>query len=281
VRDLQFVAGRRPIPFVLGSMVAWLAVLMVFSGVASGALGRPYGDPVTLTIGRLAGAACVVLVLWRLRWLRASGVSRLGGWQIWVVVSAGTVYAAAASIYSLFGRAAVDLASLLRQPACGATVGPLFAGALSEEILCRGLVLYALVRVWGTRPLGTIGSAVLTSLLFAILHLTHVFTYGVSLSSASLLTAQTFVVAIWWAALVVRSGGIWPAVFAHFVVNAVVALQQLSTPMIGNESVVYARLLAFSLLLGVLGIAMLARAPLRSRLPEAQGHEMSGRGSEQ
>jgi hypothetical protein len=85
----------------------------------------------------------------------------------------------------------------------------------------------------------------------------------------------------WWAALVVRSGGIWSAVFAHCVVNTVAALQQLTIPMIGGESIVCGRLSAFSPLLGVLGIAMLARAPLRSRLPEAQGVETGARGAEQ
>jgi membrane protease YdiL (CAAX protease family) len=281
MKNLQSFAGRWPILFVVGSTMAWLALVIVLSGTASSALGRPYGDPATLTVGRLAAAACFVFVLWRLRWLGASGVARLGTWPVWLVALGGTAYAAAASLYSFFGRAAVDLSGLARHPEAGATVVSLSAGALSEEILCRGLVLYALVRVWGTSRGGTIGSAVVASLLFAVLHLTHVFTYGVSFSSASLLTVQTFVVAIWWAALVVRSGSIWPAVFAHFVVNMVVALQQLTMPMIGDASVVHGRLLVFSLLLGVLGIWMLARASLRSHLPEAQGVEKSTRGSEQ
>jgi membrane protease YdiL (CAAX protease family) len=281
VRDLQSFAGRRPIVFAVVSTVAWFTSALVCTGIASSMLGRPCGDAATVTIGRVAAVAFVALVLWRLQWLRVSGVTRPGTWQIWLIAVAGTVYAAAASLYSLFGSLAPDLSSVLQRAQSRSTVTSHLVAALSEETLFRGLVLYVLIRAWGNRRRGAIGSAVVASLLFAVLHLTQVLTYGVSLSSASLLTVQTFIVAIWWAALVLRSGSIWPAVFAHFVVNAMVALQQLTTPIIGNESVVYARLLAFSLLLGVLGIAMLARAPLRSRLPEAQGVETSERGSEQ
>jgi membrane protease YdiL (CAAX protease family) len=121
-------------------------------------------------------------------------------------------------------------------------------------------VLYALIRAWGDSARGKIGGVALTSLLFAGLHLTNVFAYGVSLPAASFLTLETFVVSVWWGALVLLGGSIWPAVMLHFVVNAVVALQGLSRPMVEPDILAYSRVLWFSLPLGVLGIGLLLRA---------------------
>jgi membrane protease YdiL (CAAX protease family) len=69
------------------------------------------------------------------------------------------------------------------------------AVALGEELVFRGLVLCALVRAWGRSRRGLVGSALFASLLFAVVHLTQVFTYGVSYWSAVVLTVETFIIA--------------------------------------------------------------------------------------
>ena len=105
-----------------------------------------------------------------------------------------------------------------------------------------------------------IGSVVVTSLLFAALHLTQVFTSGVSLPSALVLTLEACVVAVWWGALVVVGGSIWPALMLHFTGNTIVAVQGLAVPMVEPAALAYIRLLGFSLPLGALGTLMLVRA---------------------
>ena len=97
----------------------------------------------------------------------------------------------------------------------------------------------------------------LTSLLFAVVHMTQVFTHGVNLSSALLLTLETWIISIWWATLVLLGGSIWPAVILHFVVNAAVAVQGLTVPMIKPDILAYGRILLFSIPLGILGIWLL------------------------
>lgn len=87
-----------------------------------------------------------------------------------------------------------------------------------------------------------------------MLHLTQVFTHGVSPLSAVYLTLETCFVSIWWGALVLWGGSIWPAVMLHFVVNALVAVQGLSFAMVDPEIVAYRQILWFSIPLGVLGI---------------------------
>jgi len=261
------VATSHPTLFALGLVVAWFVLLMVLMGIASSALRRPYGDAISSAIGRLAVTACVLLLVWRLGWLEASGIARLGSWWVWLLALGGTIYMASASLYSFYGRVAFDW-SPLRLPAARTMLATQLAAGLAEEVLFRGAVLYTLARAWGNTRLGMVGGVALTALLFAVLHMTQVFTHGVSRSAALLLTLETGIVATWWGALVLLGGSIWPAVMLHVVVSAVVAVQGLAAPMVGPDVLAYRRILWFSIPLGVLGIALLMQAASHPVVPE-------------
>lgn len=250
---------NHPILFVLSVTVIWSVSMMVLTGIASSALHKPYGNVAADAIGRLGVSVGVLLLIWGLGWLGASGIARLGRWPAWLLALGGMIYFTCASLYSLYGRVAFDW-SLLRLPASQATVLRHLAVAVSEEVLFRGLVLYVLVRVWGhTRP-GMIGSIAVTSLIFAGLHITQVFTHGASFAAALFLTLETLMISIWWGVLVLLGGSIWPAVVLHLVVNAAVAVQGLSVPMVEPNVLAYRQVLGFSIVLGALGIVLLATA---------------------
>lgn len=182
--------------------------------------------------------------------------------------SGGVVYFASASLYSFYGKIAFDFSSLLQLPDARTAVTTHLLAGLSEEILFRGLVLYALMRVWGNTTRGILGSIILTAALFALLHLTQVFTYGTSPSSALVLVLQAFVISIWWGALVVMGSSIWPVVIFHFVGNAVVAVQGLTMPVVEPVTLAYTQLLWFSLPLGMLATGLLAKTALHPVVPE-------------
>lgn len=264
-------ARRHPVGFVVVLTITWILLLLVFMIIASTIFQKPYGNTMTVSIGRLAVTTCVLFLAWHMAWLKASGISRAGSWQVWLLALGGLAYIASASLYSFYGRVAFDFSSLLRLPDARTAVITHFMAGLSEEILFRGLVLFALIRVRGNTTRGTFGSVLLASALFALLHLTQVFTYGTSFSSALLLVLQGFMVSIWWGALVVMGGSIWPAVVLHFVVNAVVAVQGLTMPMVEPGILAYRQLLWFSLPLSVLAIGLLVKTPLQQVLLEARG----------
>jgi hypothetical protein len=113
-------------------------LLLVFTGVASTILHKPYGDAMTASIGRLAVTACVLLLAWRLDWLKALGISRLGSWQVWLLALGGLVYAASASLYSFYGRVAFDFSSLLRLPDARTAVTTHFLAGLSMGFWLTG-----------------------------------------------------------------------------------------------------------------------------------------------
>jgi len=257
------LARRRPIGFVFVLTAVWFALLLVLMMLAATILQKPVGDAMTVSIGRLVVTAGVLFLAWRMDWLKASGISRPGSWRVWLLALGGLVYFAGASLYAFYGRVAFDFSSLLRLPDARTVITVHFIAGLSEEILFRGLALYALIRVWGNTTRGIFGSVLLASALFALVHITQVFTYGLSLSSALLLILQALVIAFWWGTLVVTGGSIWPAVLLHFVVNAVVAVQSLATPMVEPVILAYRQLLWFSLPLAVLALGMLAKIALR------------------
>jgi membrane protease YdiL (CAAX protease family) len=262
-------ARHHPISFVLVLTVIWLVLLLIFMGITSTIFQTSYGDAMTVSISRLAVTACVLFLAWRLGWLKASGISRLGRWQVWLLALGGLTFFAIASLYSFYGRVAFDFSSLLRLPETRTAITTHFIAGLSEEILFRGLLLYALIRVWGSTIRGIIGSVFLMAVLFALVHLTQVFTYGTSLSSALILVLQTLVISIWWGALVVLGISIWPAVIFHFVGNAIVAVQGLTLPVIEPITLAYTQHFWFSLPLGVLATGLLAKTAPRSVVPKA------------
>ncbi len=135
----------------------------------------------------------------------------------------------------------------------------------------RGLALYALLRAWGKTPWGMIGSLLMTSLLFAVLHLMQVATGGLSTSMAWLLVLQSFFISLWWGVLVLFGGSLWPAVALHFAGNALVAVQGLASAVISPEGLAYERLLWLSLPLAVLGAGLLMYTLRRTRMALKQG----------
>src|SRR5512147_1095502 len=114
-------ATRHPVWFALAASVTWTVLLLVLMGLASSALRRPYGDGVSSAIARLATTAFVVALVWRLGWLRASGIGRLGGWAVWVLAIGGLAYGVSASLYAFYGRVALGPSILIRMPAAWTT----------------------------------------------------------------------------------------------------------------------------------------------------------------
>lgn len=264
---MEKYSTQHPVLFVFILTVAWFGLLMVFMGIASSVLRKPYGDAIPCAISRLVVITFCLWLAWRLGWLEASGITRLGAGPLWLLALGGLVYFASASLFSFYGKIAFDFTSLSRLPAVRTAILSHLTASVCEEILFRGLALYVLIRAWGNSTWGILASVVFTALLFSILHLTQVFSAGISPSAVLILTLQAVMISIWWGALVVVGGSIWPAVMLHFVVNALVAVQGLTVPMVEPGIIAYQRLAWFSLPLAALGIGLLAFAGIPGLFP--------------
>ncbi len=241
---------------IISLAISWLVLIMIFAGIAVSLLHKEFGDATTLLIGHLAGIIYIFILLWRLRWLKVSGITRLGTYQTWLVAIGGTAYFALASLYSFYGKLAFDFSNLFNLSSSCRIIAVQTLVCIDEEMLFRGAILYILVRSQGSTKKGIFGSVILLSAIFALFHAIWFISSGISLTTA-LLLAEATIISIWWAALVLKGGSIWPAFLSHFVVNAIVAVQGISKQMIQPESYPYLLLLLFSIPLGIIGCWLL------------------------
>ncbi|MBI4926386.1 MAG: CPBP family intramembrane metalloprotease [Anaerolineae bacterium] len=232
-------------------------LLLLVSGFAYNKLRQPYQD-MAMTAMRLTMTAALLVLTWRMGWLQGTGIARLGGWQVWLLAGIGLLYFSGAALYAFYGKVAFDFSSLIHLPASRAVIYKQFVVGIYEEILFRGVILYVLISAWGNTRLGVLASVALTAALFAFPHIFGVL-MGTSWQSALLLVLEGTIIAIWWGALVLWGGSIWPAVILHFVVNALVEVQGLTVPMVAPEVLAYQRFLWSSVPLGIAGVGLLLR----------------------
>jgi len=248
---------KHPVLSVISLAISWLVLIMIFAGIAASLLNKEFGDTTILFIGHLAGIICVFILFWRLEWLKGAGITRSGTYQTWLIAIIGTVYFAFASLYSFYGKLAFDFSNLFNLSSSGGIITTQTVVCIDEEMLFRGAILYILVRSWGNTQKGIFGSVILMSTIFALFHIIWFISSGISLATVFLLT-EAIIISIWWAAMVLKGGSIWPAFLAHFVVNTVVALQGISGTIIQPDLQVYIKLLLFSLPLGITGFWLIS-----------------------
>jgi membrane protease YdiL (CAAX protease family) len=248
---------KHPVLSIISLVTSWLVLIMIFASVASSLLNIKLGDTTTLIAGHLAGIICVFILLWRLRWLKASGITRSGTYQTWLIAITGTVYFTFASLYTFYGKLGFDFSNLFNlSSSCGIMTMQTVV-CIDEEMLFRGAILYILLKSWGNTQKGIFGSAILMSAIFALFHIIWFISSGISLATAFLL-AEAIIISVWWASMVEKGGSIWPAFFAHFVVNTVVTLQGISGTIVQSDLQVYVKLLLFSLPLGIIGFWLIS-----------------------
>jgi membrane protease YdiL (CAAX protease family) len=247
---------KRPVISVISLSVVWLALTMLFGGITSVVFNQEFGNTTTSFSAHLIVVMCVFILLWRFNWLKVTGISRIGDFRIWLLTIAATIYMTTASLYSFYGKFLFDISDLKDLTAIVEIIMAQIAVGLNEEFLFRGILLYILIQSWVGKKWGKVGSVILMSGIFALFHVMYVSTSG---TSALLLALEAFVISIWWASLVLAGRSIWPAFFAHFIVNAVISIQGISQSIIQPEIYSYSKLFLFSLPLGVIALRMILK----------------------
>jgi len=140
-------------------------------------------------------------VLGWLGWLRLAGFNGISRWRslyvLWLPALLGLFYLASAYVTPVSGATTVVLAA----------VSALLTG-LEEEARFRGVILQALL------PIGPLGGAVLSSLLFGLAHMNNFITH----LPAPLVLAQVigaFLLGFGFAACRLRTRTIWPLIIFH------------------------------------------------------------------
>lgn len=103
-----------------------------------------------------------------------------------------------------------------------------FLIGFSEELLVRGLLLSVLLLKWGTTKKGIVVCVIASSMLFGSAHLGNLFINpSLVVATISQIIYATFI-GIFFAACVLRSQSIWPAIVLHAALDFISQIQQIA-----------------------------------------------------
>ena len=249
---MKAFAGKHPIAFSILATVLAL-VLYVLAGIAAAVASR---DLITYqaieAVGRLMSAALVVALLWHLGWLRDAGVHRSGRAVVWLLTAAVMAYQFAVTMIAFFGDLGFDVPNAAQ--AAAVALNGSAAGVL-EEVVFRGVVLFALINAWGRGERAILKAVLWSSVLFGGSHLIRL-ALGQPLGPVSLLTIDATISGIYYAAFVLYSRSLWPAIALHVALNASVGARAIGVPEFQETVTGWLIILAWELPLLVLGLFM-------------------------
>lgn len=99
---------------------------------------------------------------------------------------------------------------------------------MSEELLVRGVILSVLLTKWGKNKKGIYVSVIVSSIIFGAAHLgNHIGSADFLLATLSQVAYATLI-GVFFAACVLRSRSIWPAIIIHAAIDFVSQLQQIA-----------------------------------------------------
>ena len=227
--------------------------------------GGDYGRQIVEALGRLTATFLLLLILCRLGWLNASGFTRLGGWQSWLLILLPMLYEIIVFLYLFFGDFTFDFSD----PALVSviTFNHMTVGLL-EETAFRGIILYSLIRIWGDSKSGIFKSVLVSALIFGLTHMIWVLT-GRPVILTSFRALSTFLSGIYYAAFVLRGRSIWPVVVFHGLLNAVANVKVIGITGFEETISANAMWIIFIIPVVIYGIYLLWRMPLRPVIPDA------------
>lgn len=201
MKTIRFFASRWPLYFVILLILSTVIVESVSGFLAVILFRGDLADPILGPIVLITTVLYLLFLLWRFEWLKPTGVASLGDWKGWLVALVMLVYYLFELLYSFFGDFHFSIPT---EAVRGLKIPNVFIGSMFEEILFRGVVLYALVRAWDTQKHGVLKAALTSAILFGLIHAVNALT-GESSEVLGQVTIA-FVEGIWWAGIVLRWG---------------------------------------------------------------------------
>jgi carboxyl-terminal processing protease len=219
MQKIQRFSLSHPIPFVILATVVWTVAAGIAAVLAAGTLQMPVADLLPQSLGTLTATAFLLVVMWRWGWLRAAGVSAPGSRRLWLVTAALAVYVILAYQVAFFGKIDLYTPALWDTGEAQTILLRQIVVAVVEETLFRSFLLVALVRVWGDSRRGFLAALIVPALMFGLLHTAQALA-GNPVDDTMMTILNCFVSGLWWGALVVLGGSLWPAVLIHATSNA-------------------------------------------------------------
>ena len=164
-------------------------------------------------------------------------MTSLGDKRIWLLVFPAIFYTLLVYTYGFFGKFTFTLDDLVQ--AASVSFNNMTSSAI-QEIVYRGVILYALVLSWRNTRIGLAKSALISAIFFGAVHFFNLVNIVVAMFSpiryetpviATILQVlNTFIAGFVYAAIVLYGGSIWPVVVYHGLLNTTINVLWLTTP---------------------------------------------------
>lgn len=242
-------------PLLFGVVVTLAAILLIILSSLLANRWPPESEAwyFAATIGRVVSIAILLGVLFRLGWLHLAGITQPGRWQTWLITLPLLVYGLLASTYAVVGS--LDFRFTDQALSIPAAL-LLMIHALFEEVVFRGLVMVALIAAWGETTRGLTRGVLLSSLIFAGMHLVNVLG-GNPLPIVLLQGVGAFFLGILFCALLLSGRSIYPVVFLHGLLNISSFLLLAANPSATTNPAVWLLQSALTLPLAIFGLYIL------------------------
>ena len=159
-------------------------------------------------------------ILYRFGWVQASGLTYFGNVKVWLVASIILVYHLLVNLRFMTGNFSIVFPD---SPLAIANLVYYFPASLMEEIMFRGLTLLAMVFAWGHTKKGIVKAALLSSLLFGLIHLLNIVELPIEVVFLEVLVAA--LLGFFWVAITLATKSLWMAIILHWLTNAAVNLK--------------------------------------------------------
>lgn len=238
MKKISLFADGRPLSFSLLALLGWISLGGITLMGETLLLKLPVNNPFVQIASTLTATVLFLGLITRLGWLRAIGITRLGTFSTWVITALLGVYIVRVGFYAFFKEIGFGPITLtLTAESRAILLHDLLVGFV-EETMFRGILLYALVRVWGQTKKGQAAAILVQAGLFGVLHTLQVLA-GVAPAAATANVFATFVFGVWAGALVLSVKSLWPAIFLHTISNACILIKGLSSAWVDPISTGY------------------------------------------
>ena len=229
---IKRLATKSPLAFGFAATFVFI-LLTIIAAIVASALWS--GDTpewyIGSTVARLVTILIVLAPLALLGWLSSAGFARIGSWQTWLIALLALAYAVPTTAYAMTGNVNFSFSDPMTAVAAAVFI---MGHAFLEEAAFRGLILHAFARAWGKTSSGLIKSVLFSALLFGGYHLIYII--GEPPAVVLLRVVTGFSLGIFFAALALSGRSIYPAAFAHGVINLAAYLNLASNSAEGTPS---------------------------------------------
>ena len=158
MNEISRLADKRPLAFGLLALLTWIVLNLLIAAVAAFLLKASLTTPYVQVVSTL-GATCILLwLVSRLGGFGKLGITNFGTWSTWVITLLVAVYVVLVGWYAFFGETSFEFRSLVDTHHARLIVLQQLPVGFVEETVFRGIILFALVRVWGQTKRGLVAA---------------------------------------------------------------------------------------------------------------------------